>query len=259
MARVPMAVKSFTMPAVSALVVAVAVVVSVTPPIATGLAQSRSDTRTDDPAARRSLEGFAHVMRQLVTERNALRLAEARRLDVSVTRRIRRALDAAAAKLSGLDGVFAERARKSVAAARNTIGSDGPAIKSNVLPAFERVVTDMRAVETALARLGSNDTPGTGGPDLSRRASDVEGGGEVARAGDRLVGMTVVDPEGERVGTVGDIVRGRDGRVRFVTVLLGGFLGTAARRFAVPAEDLRLQDGRLTTRLPHDRILRHAQ
>lgn len=253
-----MAVKSFTMPALSALVVAVAVVVSAMPPIATGLAQRRSDTRTD-PAARRSLEGFAHVMRQLVTERNALRLAEARHLDVSVTRRIRRALDAAAAKLSGLDDVSAERARKSVAAARNTIGSDGPAIKSNVLPAFERVVTDMREVETALARLGSDAASGTGGPALSQRASDKEGGGEVARAGDRLVGMTVVDPEGERVGTVGDIVRGRDGRVRFVTVLLGGFLGTAARRFAVPAEHLRLQDGRLTTRLPHDRILRHAQ
>jgi len=54
---------------------------------------------------------------------------------------------------------------------------------------------------------------------------------------DDLCGKGVLDPEGQRIGTVADLYIDRQEReVRFLEVGAGGFLGVGEKRFLVPVE-----------------------
>ena len=68
----------------------------------------------------------------------------------------------------------------------------------------------------------------------------AEARAEVLRTRD-LVGWRVADPDGDEVGTVGDVLFGRDGRVRFLAVKRGMF-GSAV---LLPVDELSWGDGAL--------------
>jgi sporulation protein YlmC with PRC-barrel domain len=61
---------------------------------------------------------------------------------------------------------------------------------------------------------------------------------EVLRTGE-MIGQTVTDPEGAAVGTVADLLFGRDGRVRFLAVRRGR-MGSS---FLVPADEVTWGEG----------------
>jgi hypothetical protein len=50
---------------------------------------------------------------------------------------------------------------------------------------------------------------------------------------DRLMGRTVVGSDGERIGTITDVILGPDGQARHLVVRSGGFLGLGGRHVAV--------------------------
>ncbi|RZJ81910.1 MAG: PRC-barrel domain containing protein, partial [Brevundimonas sp.] len=56
----------------------------------------------------------------------------------------------------------------------------------------------------------------------------------------KLVGSMVFGPQGQRVGTVDDVLVDASGRVVAVTLDVGAFLGVATRTVAVPMALLRL-------------------
>lgn len=57
----------------------------------------------------------------------------------------------------------------------------------------------------------------------------------------KLTGSNVVDDHDERIGTIDDIIIGRD-RVLFAVLQVGGFLGLGGRLVAVPYQSLVLDD-----------------
>jgi len=57
----------------------------------------------------------------------------------------------------------------------------------------------------------------------------------------KLMGSNVVDDKDERIGTIDDIIIGRD-RVLFAVLQVGGFLGLGGHLVAVPYQSLVLDD-----------------
>src|SRR5512132_4210826 len=57
----------------------------------------------------------------------------------------------------------------------------------------------------------------------------------------KLMGSSVVNDRDERIGTIDDIIIGRD-RVLFAVLQVGGFLGLGGRLVAVPYQSLVLDD-----------------
>jgi hypothetical protein len=57
----------------------------------------------------------------------------------------------------------------------------------------------------------------------------------------KLTGSDVVNDHDERIGTIDDIIIGRD-RVLFAVIQVGGFLGLGGRLVAVPYQSLILDD-----------------
>lgn len=69
--------------------------------------------------------------------------------------------------------------------------------------------------------------------------ADDKTAGRAIRAS-QLTGLNIVNPEGESLGQVDDIVLdGQTGRVRYLAVSYGGFLGFGDKLFAVPYEAFR--------------------
>jgi sporulation protein YlmC with PRC-barrel domain len=64
------------------------------------------------------------------------------------------------------------------------------------------------------------------------------------RAG-KIIGAEVYDRNNVKIGTVGDIVLDRDGRVAAVVLDTGGFLGIGSRNVAVRFSDLKIDKNRL--------------
>lgn len=51
-------------------------------------------------------------------------------------------------------------------------------------------------------------------------------------------GANVMSPQNENIGTVSDMIVGKDGRLAAITVDVGGFLGIGAKTVAIPAQGL---------------------
>src|ERR1700687_2811665 len=67
---------------------------------------------------------------------------------------------------------------------------------------------------------------------------------EVAAAGYRaskLIGKTVLNDTGEKVGTLDDIILGTDYKANYAIIEVGGFLGIGAHLVAVPFESLKIE------------------
>lgn len=63
-----------------------------------------------------------------------------------------------------------------------------------------------------------------------------------------LIGMDVRNAQGENVGEIDDILIGKDGKVSYAIVSVGGFLGVGERHVQVPFSELQIQpDGRQVT------------
>jgi len=76
---------------------------------------------------------------------------------------------------------------------------------------------------------------------LNPGAADDKTSGRTIRAS-QLTGLNIVNSSGESVGEVNDVVLdGQTGRVRYLAVTYGGFLGFGDKLFAVPYEAFRYQ------------------
>ena len=61
----------------------------------------------------------------------------------------------------------------------------------------------------------------------------------------RIIGETVVNDANEAVGKVDDLIIVPDGKVPFLVLSVGGFLGVGTRLVAVPFDSLKIQDKKL--------------
>jgi len=58
----------------------------------------------------------------------------------------------------------------------------------------------------------------------------------------KLKGTNVVNDQNEKIGTLDDVIIGRDGSALFAVLQVGGFLGLGGRLVAVPFQSLNLED-----------------
>jgi sporulation protein YlmC with PRC-barrel domain len=77
---------------------------------------------------------------------------------------------------------------------------------------------------------------------------DVHSVAEGYRAS-KLIGSSVVNDQNEKIGTVEDIIIGKD-KVLFAVLQVGGFLHIGGRMVAVPFQSLVLEDGGTKIKLP---------
>jgi hypothetical protein len=62
--------------------------------------------------------------------------------------------------------------------------------------------------------------------------------------GSHLIGLTLRNSADESIGSIDDVIVGRDGRVRQVVVSVGGFLGIGDRKVAIGWDQLRFDANR---------------
>jgi uncharacterized protein YrrD len=63
--------------------------------------------------------------------------------------------------------------------------------------------------------------------------------GAVARA-NAMIGSTVRNSAGDKIGTVDDLLMGNDSKVNYAVLSVGGFLGIGDKLVAVPITDLQM-------------------
>jgi sporulation protein YlmC with PRC-barrel domain len=80
------------------------------------------------------------------------------------------------------------------------------------------------------------------------RTLDVHSAAEGYRAS-KLIGSSVVNDQNEKIGTVEDIIIGKD-KVLFAVLQVGGFLHIGGRMVAVPFQSLVLEDNGTKIKLP---------
>lgn len=61
----------------------------------------------------------------------------------------------------------------------------------------------------------------------------------------RIVGSDVFNGAGEEVGTVDDVIVSNDGKVPYVVLAVGGFLGMGQRLVVVGSSSLAIKDGKI--------------
>jgi len=66
----------------------------------------------------------------------------------------------------------------------------------------------------------------------------------------KLKGTNVVNDQNEKIGTLDDIIIGRDGNALFAVLQVGGFLGLGGRLVAVPYQSLDVSDDGRRIALP---------
>jgi hypothetical protein len=87
-------------------------------------------------------------------------------------------------------------------------------------------------------------------PGLSSQAMQ----GIAALQRDQIVGKTLYDRNNKQVGKIDAIQDGAGGSIAAAQLDVGGFLGIGAKRVAIPADQLQLQDDRLVTSMTEDQI-----
>jgi sporulation protein YlmC with PRC-barrel domain len=66
----------------------------------------------------------------------------------------------------------------------------------------------------------------------------------------QLKGKAVVNETGEKIGSIDDVIVGRDNNSLFAVLQVGGFLGIGSRLVAVPYNSLKIDDGGKKVMLP---------
>ena len=62
----------------------------------------------------------------------------------------------------------------------------------------------------------------------------------------KIIGSSVVNDNGDTVGSVDDIITGQDRRSSFAVISVGGFLGVGNKLVVVPFDTLKVSDGKIT-------------
>lgn len=71
---------------------------------------------------------------------------------------------------------------------------------------------------------------------------------------DKVEGTTVYNPEGEKLGSIDDLMIDRaTGQVRYAVLEFGGFLGMGTDRYPIPWSMLKYDDGRSGYIVPLDK------
>src|SRR5262245_55652166 len=82
-------------------------------------------------------------------------------------------------------------------------------------------------------------SPPTSPPVSSTTDKGVVPDGAVARA-NALIGTTVRNSAGDKIGTIDDLLMGNDSKVNYAVLSVGGFLGIGDRLVAIPMGDLQM-------------------
>ena len=62
----------------------------------------------------------------------------------------------------------------------------------------------------------------------------------------KIIGSSVVNDNGDRIGTIDDIVTGQDRKSSFAVLSVGGFLGVGSKLVVLPFDGLKVMDGKIT-------------
>jgi hypothetical protein len=78
--------------------------------------------------------------------------------------------------------------------------------------------------------------------------------GIMALQKNQVAGKTLYDRNNKEVGNIDSVQEGSSGNIQSVQLDVGGFLGLGAKRVAIPANQVQLEGGRLTTSMTADQI-----
>lgn len=98
------------------------------------------------------------------------------------------------------------------------------------------------AQSTGAASAGANRTTAPTATTASRSPA-LQATWQKSQRASKIIGMDVVNRNGEKVGDVEDIVLDRNGNVAYAVVSTGGFLGVGERLHAVPWRSLKTDTG----------------
>ena len=85
------------------------------------------------------------------------------------------------------------------------------------------------------------DAPAARGPATPAAKAGQQAQAQEGRRSSRIIGSIVYSDGDERIGTVDDLMVGRDGRISEAVLSVGGFLGLGAKLVAVPYGQLRFE------------------
>ncbi len=93
--------------------------------------------------------------------------------------------------------------------------------------------------------MNSSTPAGTGAPGTSESAAMTEAisGWSVK---DKIMGKTVHNETGEKVGEISDVVLASDGKAAYFVIGAGGFLGMGTHDVAIPFDKVTLADEKMT-------------
>lgn len=106
------------------------------------------------------------------------------------------------------------------------------------------VVASALALSLAVTGPALSQTPPAGStptppPVSSTTDKGVVPEGAVARA-NALIGTTVRNSAGDKIGTIDDLLMGNDSKVNYAVLSVGGFLGIGDKLVAIPIADLQM-------------------
>lgn len=105
------------------------------------------------------------------------------------------------------------------------------------------VIASILSVALAGSALAQTSPPTATKPTPPTASATTDKGmvpdGAVARA-NAMIGTTVRNSAGDKIGTVDDLLMGNDSKVNYAVLSVGGFLGIGDRLVAVPISDLQM-------------------
>ena len=111
-------------------------------------------------------------------------------------------------------------------------------MKNKRLLLLTGVVASLAAIVPAQSGTQTGSQP-SAHPQPKNEYASKSGGPHVCLAED-LTGMSVVSPQGEKLGKIEDVVIHPGGEVAYAVLSFGGFLGMGDKLFAIPWSALRL-------------------
>jgi sporulation protein YlmC with PRC-barrel domain len=75
----------------------------------------------------------------------------------------------------------------------------------------------------------------------------------------KIIGSTVYDVQNQDIGSVKDLILGKDGKVDKVVLDVGSFLGMGGKYVAVPLSDVKTDNNRLTLDRSKDQLKQMAE
>lgn len=233
-----------------------------------GIAEVELGRMATDKAASAEVQEFGGKMADDHGKANDQLKQIAEQLDITLPGELQADAMAAQERLDGLSDAEFDRAYVEQMAAdhENTVAlfrrqadiGQVPELKDftqQALPVLEQHLEQARQIDAQLSEMagtaGEGAAPAEAAPEATEPAAGAGGTQQAAvsqspfgaMTADELIGTSVINPDGDEIGKLRDVVINRQDQAVLAVIGVGGILGIGDKDVAVPFEDLRRGDG----------------